>query len=455
MEIKPVHMKHIATEESWGFDRKTIDYIQNAAAHGLYEIRGLGAKRRVPHFDDLLFLGASLSRYPLEGYREKCVTKTVLGTRFAKKPIELAIPITVAGMSFGALSANVKESLGRAATELGTSTTTGDGGMTQEERRSSKTLVYQCLPSRYGFNPDDVRKADAIEVVIGQGAKPGGGGMLLGQKISPRVAKMRTLPEGIDQRSASRHPDWTGPDDLQIKILELREMTDWQTPIYVKVGATRTFNDVKLAVHAGADVIVVDGMQGGTAATQTCFIENVGIPTLAALRQAVDALEDLNMKGQVQLIISGGIRSGADVAKALAMGADAVAIGQGVLVSLGCNSGSYIENGQHVSALDDYARLGTAPGFCHHCHTGKCPVGITTQDAVLQERLKPEVGAQRLKNYLKTVNMELTTIARACGKQNVHHLEPEDLVALTVEAAAMARVPLAGTNWIPGLNGAR
>lgn len=232
-------------------------------------------------------------------------------------------------------------------------------------------------------------------------------------------------------------------------------MTDWQTPIYVKVGATRTFNDVKLAVHAGADVIVVDGMQGGTAATQTCFIENVGIPTLAALRQAVDALEDLNMKGQVQLIISGGIRSGADVAKALAMGADAVAIGQGVLVSLGCNSGSYIENGQHVSALDDYASLGTAPGFCHHCHTGKCPVGITTQNPVLQERLKPDVGAKRLKNYLKTLNMELTTIARACGKQNVHHLEPEDLVALTVEAAAMARVPLAGTNWIPGLNGAR
>ena len=451
MEIKPIHLKQIATEESWGFDRKTIHYIQNAAAHGLYEIRGLGAKRHVPHFDDLLFLGASLSRYPLEGYREKCTTKTVLGTRFAKKPIELAIPITVAGMSFGALSANVKEALGRAASEMGTSTTTGDGGMTQEERLSSKTLVYQCLPSRYGFNPDDVRKADAIEVVIGQGAKPGGGGMLLGQKISPRVAKMRTLPEGIDQRSASRHPDWTGPDDLLIKIQELREITDWEKPIYVKVGATRTFNDVKLAVHAGADVIVVDGMQGGTAATQTCFIENVGIPTLAALRQAVDALEDLNMKGTVQLIISGGIRSGADVAKALAMGADAVAIGQGVLVSLGCNSASYMEKGQHVPALDDYANLGTAPGYCHHCHTGKCPVGITTQDPVLQERLQPEVGAKRLRNYLKTLNMELTTIARACGKQNVHHLEPEDLVALTVEAAAMARVPLAGTNWIPGV----
>ncbi|HEX9179913.1 MAG TPA: FMN-binding glutamate synthase family protein, partial [Burkholderiales bacterium] len=337
----PQSPKRLLKEESWGYDRRIIDYIHNAAAHGLYEIRGLGAKRRVPHFDDLVFLGASLSRYPLEGYREKCATKTVLGTRFATRPIELEIPITIAGMSFGSLSANVKEALGRAASELGTSTTTGDGGMTPEERLSSKTLVYQCLPSRYGFNPDDVRKADAIEVVIGQGAKPGGGGMLLGQKVSPRVAGMRTLPEGIDQRSACRHPDWTGPDDLAIKIQELREMTDWEKPIYVKIGATRVFNDVKLAVHSGADVIVVDGMQGGTAATQTVFIEHVGIPTLAAVRQAVDALEDLNMKGTVQLVVSGGIRTGADVAKALAMGADAVAIGQGILFALGCNHETY------------------------------------------------------------------------------------------------------------------
>ena len=451
---KPVELqKPIQREESAGYDRKVIDYIHHAAATGMYEIRGLGAKRHVPHFDDLVFLAASLSRYPLEGYREKCVTKTMLGTRFAKKPVELAIPITIAGMSFGALSANVKESLGRAATEMGTSTTTGDGGMTSEERRSSKTLVYQCLPSRYGFNPDDVRRADAIEVVIGQGAKPGGGGMLLGQKINPRVAKMRVLPEGVDQRSACRHPDWTGPDDLAIKIQELREITDWEKPIYVKVGATRTFHDVKLAVHSGADVVVVDGMQGGTAATQTVFIENVGIPTLAALRQAVHALEDLDMIGKVQLVISGGIRSGADVGKALAMGADAVAIGQGILVALGCNSESYVQNGVHHPAAADYEKLGTAAGFCHHCHTGKCPVGVTTQDAILEQRLQPDVGAKRVRNYLKTLNMELTTIARACGKQNVHHLEREDLVALTVEAAAMAHLPLAGTNWIPGAAG--
>ena len=439
-------------EESATFNRQIIRYVQRAAATGLYEIRGLGAKRNLPHFDDLVFLGASLSRYPLEGYREKCSSETILGTRHARRPVRLAMPITIAGMSFGALSANVKEALGRAATELGTSTTTGDGGMTPEERKSSKTLVYQCLPSRYGFDPDDVRRADAIEVVIGQGAKPGGGGMLLGQKVSSRVAAMRTLPAGVDQRSASRHPDWTGPDDLAIKIKELREITDWQIPIYVKVGATRVFHDVNLAVHAGADVIVVDGMQGGTAATQWAFIEHVGIPSLAAVRQAVDALEDMNKKEEVQLIVSGGIRTGADVAKALALGADAVSIGQGVLFALGCNAETFVQDGRHLSATADYHELGTAPGYCHHCQTGRCPVGVTTQDPVLERRLEPAVGARRVRNYFKTLNMELTMIARACGKQDVHHLEREDLAALTIEAAAMAGVPLAGTSWIPGRN---
>ena len=165
--------------------------IRRAAASGIYDIRGGGTKRVLPHFDDLLFLGASISRYPLEGYREKCATDVWLGTRHAKKPIHLDIPITIAGMSFGALSGPAKEALGRGASAAGTSTTTGDGGMTEEERGHSQTLVYQYLPSRYGMNPDDLRKADAIEVVVGQGAKPGGGGMLLGQKISPRVAAMR------------------------------------------------------------------------------------------------------------------------------------------------------------------------------------------------------------------------------------------------------------------------
>jgi methylamine---glutamate N-methyltransferase subunit C len=427
--------------ESATFNRHAIHEIQRAAETGLYDIRGWGSKRRLPHFDDLVFLGASMSRYPLEGYRERCGTDVTVGGLHAKKTIHLRIPITIAGMSFGALSAEAKEALGRGASEMGTSTTTGDGGMTAEERSSSKILVYQYLPSRYGMNPDDLLKADAIEIVLGQGAKPGGGGMLLGRKISDRVAGIRTLPAGIDQRSACRHPDWTGPDDLAIKIEELREITDWEKPIYVKIAASHTYFDVQLAVKAGADVIVLDGMQGGTGATQEVFIEHVGIPTLPALRQAVEALTELGMHRKVQLIISGGIRTGADVAKALAMGADAVSIGTAALIALGCNSPKYEQ---------DYQKLGTSAGFYDDYQDGDDPAGISTQDPELAKRLDPVVGGRRLANYLRVLTMETQTLARACGKSHVLNLEPEDMVALTVEAAAMAGVPLAGTNWVPG-----
>ena len=433
--------QHRGLRESATFDRNIIHEIQRAAETGIYDIRGWGAKRRVPHFDDLVFLGASMSRYPLEGYRERCDSDVVLGTRYAEHPIHLDIPITIAGMSFGSLSANAKEALGRGASEVGSSTTTGDGGMTPEERGQSKTLVYQLLPSRYGMNPDDLRKADAIEIVLGQGAKPGGGGMLLGQKISDRVAGMRTLPKDIDQRSACRHPDWTGPDDLAIKIVELREITDWQVPIYVKIGATRTYYDTLLAIKAGADVVVLDGMQGGTGATQDVFIEHVGIPILPALRQAVEALNELEMHRKVQLVVSGGIRSGADVAKALAMGADACSIGTAALIALGDNS-------PHLDS--EYRKLGSAAGFYDDFQEGQDPAGISTQDEELASRLDPVAGGRRLANYLRVMTMECQTIARACGKSHVHNLEPEDLAALTMESAAMAKIPLAGTDWIPG-----
>ncbi len=427
--------------ESATYDRATIAEIQRAAETGIYDIRGGGAKRRVPHFDDLLFLGASMSRYPLEGYRERCDTDVVLGDRNASFPLHLSTPVTIAGMSFGALSGRAKEALGRGASEVNTSTTTGDGGMTPEERGQSKHLVYQYLPSRYGMNPDDLRQADAIEVVLGQGAKPGGGGMLLGHKISDRVAEMRDLPKGIDQRSASRHPDWTGPDDLEIKIGELREITDWEKPIFVKVGATRTYYDVQLAVKAGADVIVVDGMQGGTAATQDVFIEHVGIPTLPAVRIAAEALQELDMHRRVQLVVSGGIRTGADVAKALALGADAVSIGTAALIAMGDNSPEYEE---------EYRKLGSSAGYYDDWQAGRDPVGISTQDDELAARFDPILGGRRVANYLRVLTLETQTLARACGKSHVHNLEPEDLVALTIEAAAMARVPLAGTSWIPG-----
>ena len=329
-----------------------------------------------------------MSRYPLEGYREACGTDVVIGEGRAERPVRLKIPVTIAGMSFGSLSAQAKEALGRGASAAGTSTTTGDGGMTEEERQHSSVLVYQYLPSRYGMNPDHLRVADAIEVVVGQGAKPGGGGMLLGQKITERVAEMRTLPEGIDQRSACRHPDWTGPDDLEIKIGELREITDWQVPIYVKVGAARPYYDTALAVKAGADAVVVDGMQGGNAATQDVFIEHVGIPTLAAIGESVRALRELGVhRREVKLIAAGGIRSERGRGQGAGPGApDAASIGTAALIAIGDNDPAY---------ETEYRALGTSAGYWEDFQAGTDPAGITTQDPGLSARLDPVLAGRR------------------------------------------------------------
>lgn len=415
---------------------EVIQDIQVKAQLGRYRIQGFSTRRRVPTFDDLTFVPCELSRVPLEGYRERCETRTVLGNRYAKKPIVLSVPITITGMSYGALSRTAKTALGKAATRLGISTTTGDGGMLVDERLASHLLVYQVLPSRYGFDPDHLKAADAIEIVIGQGAKPGTGGVLLGSKVSETIADQRTLPVGVDQRSPVRHPDFIGPDDLQIKIEELREATDWEKPIYVKLGASRVADDVKLAVKAKADVIVLDGMEGATGASPDVLLDHTAIPTLSALVEAVRALEELKVLGEVQLIISGGIKNGVDAAKALALGADAVSIGTAALIALNCNAPLYVE---------DYRRLGVEPGYCHHCHTGRCPVGITTQDPELESRLVLDEAADRVFNFIQSMTMEMQMMARACGKSNVHHLEAEDMRALTLEASMITGIPLAGT----------
>jgi glutamate synthase domain-containing protein 2 len=323
----------------------------------------------------------------------------------------------------------------------GTSTTTGDGGMLPAERENSKTLIYEVLPSRYGINIHHLRQSDAIELTIGQGAKPGTGGLLLGSKVSAEIAKIRDLPAGVDQRSPARHPDFLGPDDMVLKIEELREATDWKVPIFVKLGASRVYDDVKLAAKAGADVVVVDGMEGGTGASPDLLQEHAGIPTLAAVCEARAALEEMKLYGQVQLIIAGGIRHGSDMAKALALGADAVYVGTAALIALNCNKPLYVE---------DYHAIGAAPYACHHCHTGRCPVGITTQDPELMKRLEIDAAAERLANWFHAVTAEIQVLARACGKNNVHDLEPEDLRALTLEASMITGVPLAGTNVVFG-----
>ena len=418
---------------------ETIEDIQLKAELGRYRIRGFSAlrSRPLPSLDDLTFIPCTLTRIPLEGYRERCSTRTVLGGRFAEKPIELETPIMVTGMSYGALSYNAKVALARAATEVGTSTTTGDGGMLMAERENSKVLIYEVLPSRYGINVHHMRMADGIELTIGQGAKPGTGGLLLESKVSDEIAAIRDLPPGVDQRSPCRHPDFLGPDDMIAKIEELREATDWQVPIFVKIGASRVFDDVKLAAKAGADVVVVDGMEGGTGASPDILMDHTGIPTLAAVGEARAALEDAGLYGTVQLIIAGGIHSGTAAAKALALGADAVYIGTAALIALNCNKPIYV---------DDYHKLGTEPHACHHCHTGRCPVGITTQDPELMSRLKIDEGVERVANFFRAMTLEIQILARACGKADVHDLEPEDLRALTLESSMITGIPLVGTN---------
>ena len=430
-------------QKSGIFSSRVIEDIQTKAESGVYRIRGYGTlrERRWATFDDLTFLPCSLTRIPLEGYREKCETRTVLGARFAEQPIELDIPIMITGMSWGALSYNAKVALAKGASEIGSSNTTGDGGMLAAERANSRTLVYEVLPSRYGIDVHHMRLSDGIELTIGQGAKPGTGGLLLDSKVSGEIARQRELPAGVDQRSPARHPDMLGPDDMIIKIEELREATDWRVPIFVKLGASRVYDDVKLAAKAGADVVVVDGMEGGTGASPAILQEHTGVPTLAAVCEARAALEDMGLYGEVQLIIAGGIRDGVDAAKAMALGADAIYIGTAALIALNCNRPLYVE---------DYHKLGTEPHFCHHCHTGRCPVGVTTQDPELMKRLPIDEGAERVTNLLRAMTLEIQMLARACGKSDVHHLEPEDMAALTPEASAICQVPLAGTRRVWG-----
>ena len=401
------------------FTPEVIDDIHVKSELGRYRMRGFSMFKKIQHWDELMFMPGTLTRFVIEGYREKCLTKTVLGARFAAKPIELDIPVYITGMSFGALSLEAKMALTK--------------------------WYYQVIQSRYGFNPHHLMLADGIEFFIGQGCKVGLGGHLMGQKVTEQVAEMRSLPAGIDQRSPARHPDWLGPDDLSLKIQEVREATNYEVPIQLKLGAARVYDDVRMAAKCGPDIIYLDGAEGGTGAGPHTAAEETGIPLMAAIPEARRALEDVGLVDEIDLVVAGGIRNGGDVAKCLALGANAIAIGHSALMALNCN--------KEIPGVNDYeGTIGVPAGQCYHCHTGRCPVGITTQDPELRKRLVVDEAANRVYNFLHTLTLECQMLARACGKTNVHSLEPEDLCALTVEASAMAKVPLAGTDYIPGVS---
>jgi len=402
---------------TWG--NRVIDEIQRKANLGHHLVRGMGAKRSFPHFDDLVILCAQTSRPPIDHYREPCNTETILGGRFAEKPLKLEAPIMIGALSFGAISKEAKIAIAKGASTVGIPVNTGEGGMLPEERENAVILVAQYASGRFGVSTHYLQAADAVEIKIGQGAKSGQGGLLLGEKVTEGIAAVRKIPLGTDAVSPARHLDIVGPEDLKMKIEQLREITDWKVPIIVKYSAGRVSDDVKIAAKAGADMIVVDGKQAGTGAAPEIVLEHAGLPTLPALVEADRALREIGLKDDVDLVISGGIRNGADIAKALALGADAVAMSTSVLIAMGCQA-------------------------CGLCSTGRCPRGIATQDPDLRRRLKVEEASTRVENYLKATIEELEMLAQLAGKTDVKNFEAEDLRALNVDAASITGVKLAG-----------
>jgi glutamate synthase domain-containing protein 2 len=418
--VKSIQIVSINDTGSRGlWSRLKISEIQQKAQTGTYIVRGCGATRKVPHFDDLVILPAQTSRPPIDKYREPCNTQVILGTRFAEEPLVLDTPIMAGAMSFGAISLEAKVAVAIGTAMNGTATNTGEGGMHPEERRNAKYLVAQYASGRFGVSTFYLNAADAVEIKIGQGAKAGMGGHLLGEKVTEDIAKIRGIPVGTDALSPARHMDIIGPEDLRMKIEQLREITDWRVPIAVKYSSGRVSDDVKIAAKAGADIIVVDGLQGGTGATPDVVAEHAGIPTLAAIVQADRALKDLGLRSKISLVAAGAIATGADVAKALALGADAVQMATPLLVAMGCT-------------------------VCRQCHSGRCPKGIATQDPDLRRRLNPEKAGVKVGNFIKALTEELKILTQQAGKTDVTNLEKEDLRALSLEASAITGVKLVG-----------
>lgn len=372
---------------------------------------GRSNKLGMVSFDDLTFIPKQLTGRPIDYFREDIISETVIGKN-SKHPLKLKIPIMIGAMSFGALSKEAKTALAKASTLAGTSENTGEGGMLPEERQFSKILIAQYSTGRFGVNDAYLNSADAIEIKIGQGAKPGQGGLLPADKVTEEIAKVRGVPMGKDVHSPPAHPDIFSIDDLKNKVKLLRKVTDGK-PIIIKLGAGDVENDVKLAMKAEPDAIAVDGMGGGTGAAPRIMLDNFGIPTLSAVVKARKVMGNAKQ----ELIISGGLNNGADVAKALALGADAVYMAESCLVAMGCI-------------------------YCKLCFKGQCPLGITTQIPELRAKLNIDQASHNIANFLTACSEEVKMAAAACGKKNIHELDRNDLRSLSLLAKEITQVPL-------------
>lgn len=388
--------------------------IHEMAVSGKPAIEAMGTQMEMPGWDDVLVLGAQLNPMPLEEHAEVSL-KTVIG-KHAKKPMELDMPVYISHMSFGALSKETKIALAKGSAAAGTAMCSGEGGILPEEKEASYKYIFEYVPNQYSVTDESLKTSDAIEIKIGQGTKPGMGGHLPGSKVTPEIAKIRNKPLGEDVISPSKFPGIDSADDLKNLVSDLRTRSEGR-PIGIKIAAGRIEKDLEFCVYAKPDFITIDGRGGATGASPSIIRDSTSVPTIYALHRARKYLDSIH--ADIDLVITGGLRVSSDFAKAIAMGADAVAIASAAMVAAACQQ----------------YRI---------CGTGMCPVGVATQDEKLRERLHIDAAAKRVENYLTCSAQELKTFARITGHPDIHGLSVDDLCTTNSEISEHTNIAHAG-----------
>ncbi len=396
--------------------------IHEMAVTGKSAIEAMGTQMKMPNWDDVLVLGAQLNPMPLEEHADVSL-KTVIG-KHAQKPMTLDMPVYISHMSFGALSKETKIALAKGSAAAGTAMCSGEGGILPEEKEAAYKYIFEYVPNLYSVTDENLKTSDAIEIKIGQGTKPGMGGHLPGSKVTPEIAKIRNKPLGEDVISPSRFPGINSAEDLKKLVGELRMRSEGR-PIGIKIAAGRIERDLEFCVYAEPDFITIDGRGGATGASPAIIRDSTSVPTIYALYRARKYLDSIG--SDIALIITGGFRVSSDFAKAIAMGADAVAIASAAMVAAACQQ----------------YRI---------CGTGMCPVGVATQNEKLRERLHINSAAKRVENYLKCSAEELKVFARVTGNTDIHGLSVNDLCTINEEISEHTNIAHAGRASMPSTN---
>ncbi len=405
-------------------DYRYMKEIQEMALTGKSAIEAMGTRMKMPNWDDVFVLGAQLNPMPLEEHADVSL-KTVIG-KHAEKPMVLDMPVYISHMSFGALSKETKIALAKGSAAAGTAMCSGEGGILPEEKAAAYKYIFEYVPNLYSVTDENLQAADAVEIKIGQGTKPGMGGHLPGSKVTPEIAKIRNKPLGEDVISPSRFPGIDSADDLKELVSGLRRRSGGR-PIGIKIAAGRIERDLAFCVHAEPDFVTIDGRGGATGASPAIIRDSTSVPTIYALYRARKYLDAVG--SDIDLVITGGLRVSSDFAKAIAMGADAVAVASAAMVAAACQQ----------------YRI---------CGSGMCPVGVATQDEKLRARLHIDAAAKRVENYLKCSAEELKTFARITGHADIHGLSVDDLCTVNGEISEHTNIVHAGSAlaWPAGVS---